>query len=304
MSCKLGSHTIQHHLLQYQLRSFLDNDLLLPITTLHREAWKLQRRWNTYVQVYKQMHNIRKHRALESIPRSPTSPVEKCMGWTANLGGILMRFRVMKIQKLGIPPCSITRTSSKYRSLCLSGAHAIRLEAALFSPQFLEFQSRCFAFDLLHRWPETFSFSPFFHLALIGQRSFLVMPHLISRSHCTQVRIWLLLPTSLSPKLKMKAWQFRNSATSSTTNATNVTNVMQLNGLQDMKCAIRNATDGAWALRVSRFLAFFWVYVAAAVRIRGLRHIRDFIAIRAFQLMLWLLGTLASYTLRNKFRSW
>ena len=47
LHCNLRSHKLHHYLLQYQLRSFLDNGLLLLIPTLHREAWKLQKRWNT-----------------------------------------------------------------------------------------------------------------------------------------------------------------------------------------------------------------------------------------------------------------
>ena len=78
---------------------------------------------------------------------------------------------------------------------------AMRLDATIFIPQFrtLRFLRCLQLFDFLTFPPWTSFLSLFLHQIFFDLRSSLAMPHLTHRSHCTQVAMWLLSLTSLSP---------------------------------------------------------------------------------------------------------
>ena len=59
LHCNLRSHQLHHYLLQYQLRSFLDNDLLLFIPNSTPGSLEATEEMD-YMQVYKPVRNSRR----------------------------------------------------------------------------------------------------------------------------------------------------------------------------------------------------------------------------------------------------
>ena len=111
----------------------------------------------------------------------------------------------MNISMHGIPACSQhSRKCSKNMS------HYIKLPCGSMPlVSFLAFACSdscdvCNFFEFSTFPPWTSFLSPFLHLIFFDHRSSLAMPHPTHRSYCTQVPMWSLSLTSLSPNLDLR----------------------------------------------------------------------------------------------------